>query len=185
MQDVFFNIIYMAVLANIELTLCWYRINTCSVSIYIPFTLSTSQYWPPSNRHCVYIVCLISCLHRRHWSTLSRYRVYILLFFLFHRRHCQCNNVDQHRIDNVSTTCVDPLSCLHRRQCRHRNIDRQKVNIVAKSYLFIVYGVIVKEISAKIYVNNVNSTSVQHRNHWDVDNVNDDNVKEISTMSTI
>lgn len=105
MQDVFFNIIYMAVLANIELTLCWYRINTCSVSIYPVYVvdiaiLTTIKATLRLHRLPSFLFTSSTLIDIESTSCIHR------TFFLLHRRYCRCNNVDQHRIDTMSTSCV-------------------------------------------------------------------------------
>lgn len=84
--------------------------------------LSRSQCWPTLSRHFVYIVDLLSCLHRPH-RNVHRHRVDIVFFFiLFHRQHRRNSNIDRHRIDIVHL-----LSCLYR---QHRNVVRHRVYIV-------------------------------------------------------
>lgn len=145
--------------------------------------LSRSQCWPISSRHFVYIVDLLSCLHRPH-RNVHRHRVDIVFFFiLFHRQHRRNSNIDRHRIDIVHL-----LSCLYR---QHRNVVRHRVYIVP----FLRYNQCKFNIGSTSYtlpcgrckrqrnvskVDGVNSISVKHRRCCEVDDVN---VKEISTMS--
>lgn len=86
--------------------------------LFTSSTLSISQCWPTSNRHCCYIECLLSCLHRR-LCHVDRHRVDILDVLI----------VDQYRVDIVSISYFfNHLRC------------KQKISAMETQYRFnIIY----------------------------------------------
>lgn len=167
-----------------QITITVTAIKSVQFMRYVQYT-TCYQYCRDRNvdQHFVYIVDLLSCLHRPH-RNVHRHRVDIVFFFiLFHRQHRRNSNIDRHRIDIVHL-----LSCLYR---QHRNVVRHRVYIVP----FLRCNQCKFNIGSTSYtlpcgrckrqrnvskVDGVNSISVKHRRCCEVDDVN---VKEISTMS--
>lgn len=147
---------------------------------FISLALSTSQCWPISCRNCGYIVRILSCLPRWH-RTVDRHQVDIVsTSYCLHHRHCRDRNVDQQRGEIVCVYCMP--SWLHRRHCI---VDWHRANIISTPYLYYRLRCIRLRNICNVLVNNVNSLSVQHHIQCDVDNVDNVNVKEISTKSII
>lgn len=119
--------------------------------------LSRSQCWPSSSRHFVYIVDLLSCLHRPH-RNVHRHRVDIVFFL-----SCFIDNI----VEIAILTDIESISCIF-------------------FHVYIVNIAMLFDIVSTSYpfcdVTNVNSISVQHRIHCHVDDVN---VKEMSAKSTV
>lgn len=100
-------------------------------------------------------------------------------------QYCRDRNVDQHRVDIVSTLWIFCLVYIVH--------IATFIDIGSTSYIFfhvyIVNIAMLFDIVSPSYpfcdVTNVNSISVQHRIHCHVDNVDDVNVKEMSAKSTV
>lgn len=91
--------------------------------------------WPTLNWHCIYILRLFSCLHRRHnrHSNEKRHRVNIdstyYLLYCLDRRHCRYRNFAQHRVDSVSSLCALFLFTSSTSHCWSK-LNRHRVYIV-------------------------------------------------------
>lgn len=129
----------------------------------------------------LWIFCLVYIVHIATFIDIGSTSYFF--FILFHRQHRRNSNIDRHRIDIVHL-----LSCLYR---QHRNVVRHRVYIVP----FLRCNQCKFNIGSTSYtlpcgrckrqrnvskVDGVNSISVKHRRCCEVDDVN---VKEISTMS--
>lgn len=132
----FINIVDIANLANIQGTLCLYRIIICSV----PPTSSTLQCRSTSNRHsvCIIHMCLlysvyvVDIVNIAMWtkveSTLCQYWASFLVYIVDIINIAVLINI-------VSTSCLHCTLFIlfHRRP--HSNDERHWVNIVSTLYL--------------------------------------------------
>lgn len=141
-----------------QITITVTAIKSVQFMRYVQYTMCY-QYCRDRNvdQHFVYIVDLLSCLHRPH-RNVHRHRVDIVFFL-----SCFIDNI----VEIAILTDIESISCIF-------------------FHVYIVNIAMLFDIVSTSYpfcdVTNVNSISVQHRIHCHVDDVN---VKEMSAKSTV